>query len=273
MASDRPFHRFTQEFSGGRDMAQNSERTGGSASGEAGRATRPGLRVASRPKSGWRENGWLLPVAALIVFLMIDNVPGFRSLDSARLHAPLNPAAPVLNYILIAAHVGFSVLCLITACLAIWHWLRVRHPALHRWSGRVYLFTALPAALVTLPITYLHTDLQNPIAGYSRGVFWIVSTLIAYSAIRRGDQVRHRRWMVYSFATATSVAWGQVYGLFLPAVPTPGQIDFLMEVALWGGPLVNLLVAKWWLDRTERREAAVRVLAERKRASVDRRAA
>jgi uncharacterized membrane protein len=256
-------------------MAQYSERTGGgrpggSASGDAGR---PALRVASRPQSGWRENGWLLPVAALLVLVMFVNVPGFRSVESTKLHAPLNPAAPTLNYILIAAHVLFSVFTLVTACLAIWPWLRVRHPAAHRWSGRVYVYTALPAAAVTLPITYLHTDLQNPIAGYVRGVFWIVSTLIAYFAIRRGDQVRHRRWMVYSFATATSVAWGQALGLFMPAVPTTAQIDFLMEVALWAGPLINLLVAKWWLDRTERREAAVRAPAERERGSVDRRAA
>ncbi|GAB3566214.1 hypothetical protein GCM10027445_12630 [Amycolatopsis endophytica] len=39
---------------------------------------------------------------------------------------------------------------LVTAALQLWPWLRRTRPAAHRWSGRIYVATAVPAGLAAL---------------------------------------------------------------------------------------------------------------------------
>lgn len=256
-------------------MAQYPGRTDGgrpaaTVAEDVGDVARRDISIAAPRRTGWWRNAWLIPIVALLITVMVIFVPPFRTMDGAKRSAVINPNVPGLDYGLIVAHVLFSVIALVTVCLGAWPWLRVRYPAVHRWSGRVYVFSALPAALLTLPITYLHSDLLEYLAGYTRGVFWFVATLIGYVAMRRGNQVKHRRWMLYSFATATSVAWGQALGLILTS---PDQFPHLMEVALWGGPLINLLAVKWWLYHAERRAAVVRSPAGRAREPVRQQAA
>lgn len=72
--------------------------------------------------------------------------------------------------------------------------------------------------------------------------------------MRRGDEARHRRWMLYSFAMAASFVWGVV---LTPFMLRPEQFPYLLELVRWIGPLANLGAAKWWLDRTAGRGAVV----------------
>ncbi|MBD0324764.1 MAG: DUF2306 domain-containing protein [Aldersonia sp.] len=51
------------------------------------------------------------------------------------------------------AHIFFGSVALLTACLQVWPWLRRRHPAVHWYSGRLYVFAgALPAGLAVLTV-------------------------------------------------------------------------------------------------------------------------
>jgi hypothetical protein len=248
--------RFTPELSReGRGMAQDLEwpHRDWPVTGAAEEVGEP--RMASRRKTGWRQNVWLVPVVAVLLTLMITTVPPFLTFDPARQPAPINPDVPGLDYGLILAHVLLATVALVTLCLGVWPWLRIRHVAVHRWSGRLYVFSALPAALLTLPVKYLHGHWQADIGAYAVGGFWFITTLIGYLAIRQGNEVRHRRWMLYSFAMATSVIWGWI---LTPLLPSKAAFPYLMELVRWVGPLVNLLVVKWWLDRTDPRGAVVR---------------
>jgi hypothetical protein len=222
---------------------------------------------------GWRQNAWVLPVSAVILAAMIIVVPPFLTFDPSRQLAALNENFPGLDFGLALTHVLLASAALVTLCLNIWPWLRIRHAAVHRWSGRVYVFTALPAALLTLPLVYSNNAWQADIGAVATGVAWFVTTLIGYIAIRRGDEARHRRWMLYSFAMAASFVWGVLLGQ-IPLFMKPALFPYVMELIRWVGPLVNLGAVKWWLDRKAQRKAKVIPFpTAARRDHIDRRAA
>jgi Predicted membrane protein (DUF2306) len=199
---------------------------------------------------GWRQNAWLLPISAVMLALLVYSVPRALPYHPER----MNPTRPGLDYGLTSAHILFATVAIVTVCVGAWPWLRVHHPAVHTWSGRVYVLTALPAALLIQPMVLLNTTWEADIGAVATGAFWFASTLIGYVAMRQGNQPKHRRWMLYSFAMATSVVWGTVLAQIMTQ---PGQYPYLMELTRWVSPLLNLAVAKWWLDHTALRSAMV----------------
>jgi len=62
------------------------------------------------------------------------------------------PATFGLHYPLLVGHVMFASVAMVTAVAQIWPRLRVRHPVLHRRVGRVYVGTAIPAAVCAMVI-------------------------------------------------------------------------------------------------------------------------
>ena len=62
------------------------------------------------------------------------------------------PATFALHYPLLVGHVMFASVAMVCAVAQIWPGLRRRHPVLHRRVGRVYVFTAIPAAVCAMVI-------------------------------------------------------------------------------------------------------------------------
>ena len=62
------------------------------------------------------------------------------------------PATFALHYPLLVGHVMFASVAMVTAVAQIWPGLRARRPALHRRVGRVYVCTAIPAAVCAMVI-------------------------------------------------------------------------------------------------------------------------
>jgi hypothetical protein len=79
--------------------------------------------------------------------------------------------------------------------------------------------------------------------------------------------VEHRRWMIRSFALTTSIVVNRIWGVVLLllvspqtlAQDTPGGFvapdDHTAIAAIgaanWLSWIVNLLIAEWWLERTD----------------------
>src|SRR4029077_19422883 len=62
------------------------------------------------------------------------------------------PATFGLHYPLLVAHVMFASVAMVTAVAQIWPGLRARRPAWHRRIGRLYVYTAIPAAVCAMVI-------------------------------------------------------------------------------------------------------------------------
>src|SRR4051794_19114576 len=79
----------------------------------------------------------------VVVFLAYSLPPYFTG-------GPRVPATFALHYPLLVGHVMFASVAMVAAVAQIWPGRRVRHPALHRRTGRVYVYAAIPAALCAM---------------------------------------------------------------------------------------------------------------------------
>jgi len=93
--------------------------------------------------SGSHRRKWLAPALALVVvaFLAYSLPPYFTG--GTRV-----PATFAFHYPLLVGHVMFASVAMVTAVVQIWPGLRAQRPVLHRRVGRVYVSTAIPAAVI-----------------------------------------------------------------------------------------------------------------------------
>ena len=153
-------------------------------------------------------------------------------------------AHPWLAYL----HMTPGVLYLLGAPLQLSERIRTRHYTLHRRLGRV----PAPAALLSVIFALLF-GLRYPWGGLGEAmataVFscWFVACLaLAVSAIRRGDVINHRRWMIRAFVTGVAVGTARIWigVLFLP-----GLLDAhnSFAAAFWIAFSLHVLAGEWWI--------------------------
>lgn len=207
--------------------------------------------VPRRPMSWWR-NPWVVPWAIIGIGFVVYALPPYLTFDPARAKVPqLSQSFP--HYQFLWAHIMFGSVAMLTAPLQLWPWLRQRYPAVHRTTGRVYVFAgALPAGLVALVISpFAFAPPGNAIAA----ILWLTTTSTAYWMARKRRYAQHRRWMAYSVALTYSIVWGRLLFKVLPHLPDWEQSDvpLTLETSTWVGWVINLLIAQWWLERTARK--------------------
>ena len=153
---------------------------------------------------------------------------------------------------------GIAMLCAVVQLLP---GSRGRWPALHRRTGRIYVFAAVPAALSALVIGAATPF--GPLLAASNvvlGALWLWFTVDGYRAARARQFARHRRQITRSAVLALSVITNRVWtpALFLALQPLQHRLfggneeQFLWLVAGLGGWLgwtVPLVVTQVWLRR------------------------
>lgn len=133
--------------------------------------------------------------------------------------------------------------------------LRARHPALHRWSGWVYLVVGVLvgglAGLYMAAHAFGGTVARLGFACLALG--WLYTGLRAYLAIRARDLAAHRRWMVRNFALTFAAV---TLRLWLPASVASGVAFELAYPAIaWLCWVPNLLVAEGLSNRARATQA------------------
>ncbi|MGW1769328.1 DUF2306 domain-containing protein [Streptomyces sp. NPDC002073] len=192
---------------------------------------------------------------ATIAFLAYQ-LPPYLGFHTDRPRIPLRFP---LHYAVLAGHVGFGTVAMVTMCLQMWPWLRREHPVAHRRIGRVYLFAgALPSAalaLIMFPVTFK----SGSIGVLMSAVLWSVTGVMGFVRARQRRWRDHRRYMLYSFAIMWGqVVWGFVIGMsWIWYSPWLEEVDigYVIEASRWVGWVGNLVVVQWWLDRTPKRPA------------------
>ncbi|MDH6124885.1 DUF2306 domain-containing protein [Kitasatospora sp. GP82] len=234
-------------------MTRNTERTGALATGP--RRARPSAGTATTAPSWW-QSPWVAALAVLVVFNLLYAFPRYLTGGPRQARIPLDPAFPA-HYAVLVGHVVFGNISLVTVFLQILPWIRRHYPAVHRMSGRVYIFAgALPGALLALVLVPYSTAPTGKLGLAVMGVLWLTTTVLGFRAVRRRRFVDHRRWMIYSFALALGTSWGRVVAELMPHIPglRIGIMTFL-DLANWAGWVLNLVIAHWWIERTGPRAA------------------
>ncbi|MFF2040768.1 DUF2306 domain-containing protein [Kitasatospora sp. NPDC058170] len=148
-------------------------------------------------------------------------------------------------------HIGGAVTALLLGPWQFLPRLRTRLPALHRWTGRVYL----PAAAATGVggLLLVPVGLYPPLApaGFAvLAVLTLVSTVTAFAVIRRGEVARHRIWMVRSYALIFTGVTFRLWLIVLTGAGVSFQLAYV--TGAWSGWVLNLLVAERLVARLRR---------------------
>ncbi len=135
--------------------------------------------------------------------------------------------------------------------------IRVRHPRLHRISGRVLVLaafvSALPAFYFGIAIPYGGSVEAVAIGLF--GALFLFALVRAVVAIRAGRTELHREWMIRAFALALAISTVRLAGLLIDPIFSP--LGFhpapLFAATVWIGWLLTLGAAEWWIRRTRLR--------------------
>jgi len=157
-------------------------------------------------------------------------------------------------------HILSGSLVLLLAGLQFASRLRPHYVPLHRWSGRLLLLAALPAAgsgaLLQARSPYGGALAASAI--YFFAAYFLFALARAYLAIRHGDLMGHREWMIRMFVIVLGV--GGVRAVALPLVALTGQRPLaLVGAAFWLGLGGLALLGEVWLRVTRPRQPVVGV--------------
>jgi uncharacterized membrane protein len=143
----------------------------------------------------------------------------------------------------------------------IWPGLRARRPVLHRRVGRVYVSTAIPAAVCAAVIGAATPF--GPFLAVSNVLLaslWLWFTINGYLAARQRRFAQHRRQMILSATLALSIITNRIWTpvlviAFLPLQDSMfggNQDHFVWCVAglgAWLGWSIPFLAVRRWLNR------------------------
>lgn len=189
----------------------------------------------------------MLGVLAFGVAAYAVAVYAFRPLGAfvlPEMRAAYEAHAPVIY-----AHVFAAAVALLLGPLQLSTWLRNRHTALHRWSGRVYLgIGVLVGGSAAFYMAWFAFGGAIARLGFAcLAVAWLYSGLRAYLAIRRGDVAAHRRWMIRNFALTFAAVMLRIY---MPTAVTFGStFEAAYPAVAWLCWLPNLVFVELAFNR------------------------
>jgi hypothetical protein len=208
-----------------------------------------------------------LPLGLLTVLFLAYALPPYLGLDPAQARLAQPEGTPWF-YPALVAHIGFGSIALLAAVPQVWPWLRRQHPAVHRWSGRVYVFLGvLPASVAALGVAPFSATggAVAHVGNTLLDVLWFGTTVAGYRAARAHRYPEHREWMVRSTALAFSIVVNRVWTVvcllvFAPSAFGDGPVveadlNQAVGLAAWSSWVVNLVLAELWLQHTRRRAA------------------
>jgi uncharacterized membrane protein len=137
--------------------------------------------------------------------------------------------------------------------------LRAKRLHLHRLIGKIYIISVLLSSLSGYYIAYHATGGIYAVFGFSgMSTAWLLTTVIAYKAIRERDFKKHERWMIRSYAVTFT---GVTFRLWMPFLIIAFQMDFLEAYPInsWISWMVNLLVAELILIKQFKKKKKVPV--------------
>lgn len=159
----------------------------------------------------------------------------------------------------IGLHFATGGIILMLGCIQLVERIRIKYPAIHRWLGRLYVISALGAAIGGLVFIFIKGTIGGLImdigfAGY--GVLMFLAAIATLHYARSGKFELHRAWAIRLFALAIgSWLYRMDYGfwfLFTDGLGHTsnftGPFDYFMDFFFY---LPNLLVAEIFIGRYE----------------------
>src|SRR5262245_1920313 len=140
--------------------------------------------------------------------------------------------------------------------------LRQRHLRVHRMMGRAYLIGVAIAVPFSVYLSLTHSTLAFRFFLLTLAAAWLLTTAVAFAAVRSRNVQIHREWMVRSYAITTTFVTTRV----LTAIPAIGGGGEAISIpAQWSLLVVMLLLVElglvWRNLFVNRRRSRVRAVS------------
>lgn len=139
-------------------------------------------------------------------------------------------------------HMTGGLVAISSGLIQLWLGLTHRTGRLHRILGRVYLGGV---AIGSAGAFYLALTIERKYFAYASGLFmlstaWVLTTGMAYAAIRKRAIERHREWMIRSYTVTFAFVLFRLVDQLLTHwhVAPDDQIDAMTAWACWSVPLL-----------------------------------
>lgn len=150
-------------------------------------------------------------------------------------------------------HVFSSILTLLAGFTQFSSYILREHKAFHRLMGRIYvvavLFINFPSGMILA--FNANGQLPSKIAFIILDSLWFWFTLQAFLAIRKGNVLSHKQFMIRSYALTFSAITLRTWKLILSASFVIDPVTLYM-IDAWMGFVPNLLLAEWWIRKKAR---------------------
>ena len=124
----------------------------------------------------------------------------------------------------------------------------------HRTIGKIYIITALLSGMGGLYISFFATG--GLIVKLGFGVLaslWLITTLSAYSAIRKKKIKQHQNWMIRSYALCLAAVTLRLWQpLLIFVLHVDGRLQY--EIVAWLSWVPNIIFAEFLIHRISRKK-------------------
>ena len=141
-------------------------------------------------------------------------------------------------------HIFAGSFCICAALIQFSRVILKKVKAVHRWSGKVYVFVVLFLGAPTgLYMSFFAkgTFWERALFMFM-AMFWFFTTLKGLQVILKKDVLAHKIWMIRSYAMAMTAVTFRVYHLIFYIMDWDHLKNY--EISLWISVLGNMLVAE-----------------------------
>jgi len=149
-------------------------------------------------------------------------------------------------------HIFAGSVCIITALIQFSRYILKKSKAIHRFSGKIYVFVVL---FMGAP-TGLFMSFFAKGSFWERALFmfmasfWFITTLKGFTTIHKGNVIAHKIWMMRSYAMAMTAVTFRVYHIVFYLLGW-GHLENY-ELSLWISVVGNMLFAEYFIFRQSR---------------------
>ncbi|MGQ0740170.1 MAG: DUF2306 domain-containing protein [Bacteroidota bacterium] len=146
-------------------------------------------------------------------------------------------------------HIAAGALCIGTALIQFSRYILKKTKAIHRISGKIYVFVVL---FLGAP-TGLYMSFFAKGSFWERALFmfmagwWFITTLYGFSTILKRNIIAHKVWMMRSYSMAMTAVTFRVYHIVFYMLGW-GHLENY-ELSLWISVIGNMLFAEWIIWR------------------------
>ena len=137
-------------------------------------------------------------------------------------------------------HISGGILALVCGPFQFWTGLRQKALNIHRWTGLLYLLGVLIGSSGAGMMAYFSTPRNFGVSLGFMALAWILTTSVAYLAIRRRLVPLHKEWMVRSYIIAFGFVTFRLVNDYPPAMHW-GTFEDRGATLAWGCWVVPLL--------------------------------